>query len=219
MIAVELDTDAREASGLAAAGSGEAYWSVLDEQRVEDAIVLIARSGTATGDWQLERTTGRFSAPGVRTSDGEALARHDGFVYVVGSHFGYEDDGLQARRAFVARFREADVVERPGARVDSSLAQSVRATPAGQRRIARACLELFAMSDDARRAFIDATRADGHDDVLAGDWPLNVEGAAFRPDGACSSGCARRSARPATRSSSSSAPSRQPSRPARCLRR
>ena len=96
--AVELDTDAREASGLlAAAGSGEAYWSVLDEQRVEDSIVLIGRSGTATGGWQLERMTGRFRAPDVRTSDGEALARHDGFVYVVGSHFGMSDAGRRAR--------------------------------------------------------------------------------------------------------------------------
>ena len=42
MIAVELDTDAREASGLlAAGGSTEAYWSVLDEHRVEDSIVLV----------------------------------------------------------------------------------------------------------------------------------------------------------------------------------
>ncbi len=185
MIAVELDTDAREASGLlAAAGSGEAYWSVLDEQRVEDSIVLIGRSGTAPGGWHLERMTGRFRAPDLRTSDGEALARHDGFVYVVGSHFGSEDDGLQARRAFVARFREADVVERPGARVDLDVWRS----PFALHRLINDALReraiaLFPISDDARRAFIEATRADGHDDVIAGDWPLNVEGAAFRSDG------------------------------------
>ena len=185
VIAVGLDTDAREASGLlAAAGSGEAYWSVLDEQRVEDSIVLIARSDTAAAGWQLERVTGRFRAPDLRTSDGEALARHDGFVYVVGSHFGSEDDGLQARRAFVARFREADVVERPGAGVDLEVWRS----PFALHRLINDALrdraiELFPISDDARRAFIDATAADGHDDVLAGDWPVNVEGVAFRPDG------------------------------------
>ena len=185
MIAVELETDAREASGLlAAAGGREAYWSVLDEQRVEDSIVLIGRSGTSTGDWRLERTTDRFSAPGVRASDGEALARHDGFVYVFGSHFGSEDDGLQARRAFVARFREADVLERPGARVDLEVWRS----PFALHRLINDALrehaiELFPIADDGRRAFIDATRADGHDDVVEGDWPVNVEGAAFRPDG------------------------------------
>ena len=151
----------------------------LDEQRVEDSIVLIARSDTAAAGWQLERVTGRFRAPDLRTSDGEALARHDSFVYVVGSHFGSEDDGLQARRAFVARFREADVVERPGAGVDLEVWRS----PFALHRLINDALrdraiELFPISDDARRAFIDATAADGHDDVLAGDWPVNVEGVA-----------------------------------------
>lgn len=179
LIAVDLNTDAREASGLlAAARDPEAYWSVLDEERVEDAIVLIGRSDAG---WRLGRTTGRFSPVDVRTSDGEALARHDGFVYVAGSHFGTEEAGLQARRAFVARFREADVEGRPGQPVDLQVWRS----PFALHRLVNDAvsergIERFPISDDAQRDFIRAT---DDDDVAADDWPLNVEGIAFRSDG------------------------------------
>lgn len=170
--AVELDTDAREASGLlAAAGGAEAYWSVLDEQRAEEAIVLIRGS---RGGWELERVTGRFGPVAVRTSDGEALARHDGFVYVAGSHFGTEDDGLQARRAFFARFREAGGDDLQVWRDPFALHRLVN-DAVRERGIAP-----FPISDEARRDFIHAT---GDADVRADDWPLNVEGIAFRPGG------------------------------------
>jgi hypothetical protein len=170
--AVELNTDAREASGLlAAAGSTEAYWGVLDDERIEDAIVLIRRSDD---DWQLDRMTGRFSPADVRTSDGEALARHDGFVYVAGSHFGSEDDGLQARRAFFARFREAGVDGLQVWRNPFALHRLVNDA------VRERGIELFPISDEARQSFIHAT---DDDDIAAGDWPINVEGVAFRPDG------------------------------------
>jgi hypothetical protein len=169
---VELNTDAREASGLlAAAGDAEAYWSVLDEERVEDAVVLIGRSDAG---WRLDRMAGRFGPAAVRTSDGEALARHDGFVYVAGSHFGSEDDGLQARRAFFARFREAAADDLELWRAPFALHRLVNDA------VRERGIELFPISDGARGDFIHATD-DG--DVAAGDWPLNVEGVAFRPDG------------------------------------
>jgi hypothetical protein len=45
----------------------------------------------------------------VKTEDAESVARHDGWVYVFGSHFGGKGGPLQPKRGFVARFREADV--------------------------------------------------------------------------------------------------------------
>jgi hypothetical protein len=45
----------------------------------------------------------------VKTEDAEAVARHDGWVYVFGSQFGKKDGPLQPKRSFVARFREAEV--------------------------------------------------------------------------------------------------------------
>ncbi len=48
--------------------------------------------------------TADAGAENGRTEDGEALAHHDGWVYVFGSKAG----PLRPRRAFVARFREQD---------------------------------------------------------------------------------------------------------------
>jgi hypothetical protein len=170
--AVELNTDAREASGLLAAADGaEAYWSVLDEHRVEEAIVLISRLGAG---WHVDRLTGRFGAAAVRTSDGEALARHDGLVFVAGSHFGTEDDGLQARRAFFARFREAGAAGLQVWRDPFALHRLVNDA------LRERGIDLFPICDAARRDFIDAT---DDEEVAEGDWPLNVEGIAFRRDG------------------------------------
>jgi hypothetical protein len=84
---------AREASGLlavaderllAAYGWDEAYWSVGDEGPVEQDLVLI---GHGPGGWgQARPSFGR--EPGEATGDGEAVARHGEYVYVLGSHFG-----------------------------------------------------------------------------------------------------------------------------------
>ena len=144
---------------------------MLDEERVEEAIVRISRAGSG---WRADRTSGRFGPAAVRTSDGEALARHDGFVYVAGSHFGTEEDGLQARRAFFARFGEAAVADLQVWRAPFALHRLVNDA------LSERGIEPFPISDGARRDFIDAT---DHDDVAAGDWPLNVEGIAFRPGG------------------------------------
>ena len=73
-----------------------------------------ARSSATTASWVGATTSP--PTPGAengRTEDGEALAHHDGWVYVFGSHFGSKAGPLRPRRAFVARFREDDAATGP----------------------------------------------------------------------------------------------------------
>ena len=70
--------------------------------------------------WEIERLHARL-ADEVKTEDAESVARHDGWVYVFGSHFGSKSGPLQPKRGFVARFREADVyhaTEDPAVRME-----------------------------------------------------------------------------------------------------
>lgn len=92
LVSTGVRGSAREASGLLAVadrrllearGWDAAFWSVLDEERVEEGIVLLGRDASG---WTLELP--RFAPSPVKTGDGEALARHADHVYVFGSHFG-----------------------------------------------------------------------------------------------------------------------------------
>jgi hypothetical protein len=193
---IDLDLAPNEASGLLAVadrplldahGWDEAFWVVLDEGAVDVSVAVVGHAAGAPIDhgWSIERLHAAIEGDKVKTEDAEAVARHDGWVYVFGSQFGKKDGPLQPKRSFVARFREADV-------------RHVVEPPAATLTVARPSFLLHRLVNDAlgdggpatvalgphsHRALIAATRERGRTQVRDDDLPLNVEGAAFRPDG------------------------------------
>ena len=180
-----------------------AFWMVRDESAVEDAIVLVGRRAqprSPRAGWEALRV--RLEAvnpkgePAGGTTDGEALARKAGWVYVVGSHFGSDRRGLQAKRAFVARFRECDVD------IDARASPAVMEVVKDEFRLHRLVNDALHASgvlpsrtttlgrqlERGRKAYIETTQEHAQGKSWAElisehDWPINIEGATFHPDG------------------------------------
>lgn len=203
----ELDLYPNEASGLLIVENGAlldahgwdlAFWVVLDEGSVDRCVALVGHRRGASGSdlddgWEIERlrATPRSVGEAKKTEDCEALARRDGRVYVFGSHFGSKGGPLEPKRGFVARFREADVLhatDEPAAEIEVSRPAFVL-----HRLVNDAFLDHgvdpVPLGDGCRQAFIAETVKLGEKKgkrwsglVRPDDWPLNVEGATFRPD-------------------------------------
>jgi hypothetical protein len=192
---IELSVGGNEASDLltvrspevlAAHGARRAFWTVLDEGPVEECLaLLIERTG---GGWEAHHVEADAGRETGRTEDGEALAYADGWVYVIGSHFGSKGGPLRPRRAFFARFREADAaagrvslqVVRNQFRLHRALNDAlrdaaIRALKPGDRVHARFIVETLARGTAKAKNWI--TR------LAHGDRPCNVEAAAFTPAG------------------------------------
>ena len=172
------------------------FWAVLDEGKIEDCVAAIGhRRGSPQEDgWEIERLHARVTGDSGKTEDAEAITRDhsSGMVYVLGSHFGSKDGPLQPKRGFVARFREGEVghvTEDPA--MDLEVA---RRSFAIHRLINDAFhehgVEPIPLGQQAREAFIDATIERGRKEkkkwsglVREDDYPINIEGAAFRRSG------------------------------------
>jgi hypothetical protein len=199
---VDLDLHPNEASDLLpleskgileAHGWDRAFWSVLDEGSVEDSMAVIGhRRDADDGDGSWETTRVRFRVrkrDRGRTEDAEACARHDGWVYVVGSHYGAKSGPIEAKRAFLARFRE-DEVEAPLG--ESKPAMEVAMNRFRLHRAVNDALAAFGPpllgpGPAVRKRFIAGARKGAGkrtaDRLLGSDAPINVEGAAFDGDG------------------------------------
>ncbi|MGH3147335.1 MAG: hypothetical protein ACRDTR_16175, partial [Rubrobacter sp.] len=202
---MDLNLHPNEASGLLDFGNrtllGEhgwdlGFWAVLDEGEIEDCIAAIGhREGSPEDeDWEIERLHAEATGAVGKTEDAEAITRDDrtGFVYILGSHFGSKSGPLQPKRGFVARFRESDVGH-------------VTEDPAMQLEISRQSFALHRLINDALdldgpgliplgkqayKALIAATIKRGEREskkwaglVRENDYPINIEGAAFRESG------------------------------------
>ena len=200
---LNLNLHPNEASGLLtvknealleAHGWEFALWAVLDEGEIQDCIAVIGheRGAALEEGWEILRLHAIPTGDDEKTEDAEAITRHDGWVYALGSHFGGKNGPLQPKRAFVARFREDGVAHATG-------------EPAVEVEVSRRSFALHRLINDAlmaggprtiplgprtHEAYIEQTRRRGaeggkkwaglvHDD----DLPLNFEGAAFRADG------------------------------------
>ncbi|WP_405113593.1 DUF4185 domain-containing protein [Micromonospora sp. NBC_01405] len=171
---------------LAAHRARRGFWTVLDEGPVERCLALLLEH--EDGKWSAQHVDADAGPENGRTEDGEALAHHDGWVYVFGSHFGSKGGPLRPRRAFVARFREDDAA---GGRLPVRVVRNrFRLHRAVNDALAGAELATLPPGDRVRDRFIvetvarGAARAKGWVTRLAeGDLPLNVEAAAFTPDG------------------------------------
>jgi hypothetical protein len=175
---------------LTALGARRAFWTVLDEGPVEDCLALLVEG--EDGGWQGRQVRTDAGPEDGRTEDGEALAYTDGWVYVVGSHFGSKGGPLRPRRAFFARFREDDAVATArGRRVPLRVVRN-------QFRLHRALNDAFADAairplkpgERVHDRFIVETLARGAGGAKTwlarlahGDVPCNVEAAAFNPAG------------------------------------
>jgi hypothetical protein len=199
---INLDLDPNEASGLLtvghpglleARGWDRGFWVVMDEGEVRDCVAVIGhrQGGPIDDGWEIRRLHARPVGFTGTTEDAEALARHDGQVWVFGSHFGKKAGPLQPRRCFVARFPEDQVGGLDGA---ETRVQVARAPFVLHRLVNNALadcgLPVVPLGPRSREAYITRTRARGAAQAKgwAGllredDHPLNVEGAAFRPDG------------------------------------
>jgi hypothetical protein len=202
---MELNLHPNEASGLLDIGSGAllgeqgwdlGFWAVLDEGKIEDCIAAIGhREGEPEDEgWEIERLHADALGDVGKTADAEAITRDDrtGLVYILGSHFGSKSGPLQPKRGFVARFRESDVghvTEDPAMQLEVS-----RRSFALHRLINDALKEggpaLIPLGKESHRSLIAATieRGEKEEKKWAGliredDYPINIEGAAFRQSG------------------------------------
>ena len=201
-----LDLYPNEASGLLAIendgllrkqGWDRAFWVCLDEGPVTDCIALVGHRTDGEDDdlasgWEIARLHAVAVGDTKTTEDAEGLARKDGYVYAIGSHFGSKRGPLHPKRGFVARFREAEVLHASNG-------------PSAEIEVARPSFVLHRIINDAfeehgispiplgpncREAFIRETIEVGEKKrkkwagrVRMGDHPLNVEGITFRPNG------------------------------------
>ncbi|MGW5669155.1 hypothetical protein [Micromonospora sp. NPDC003776] len=177
----------RSSALLRAHGARRGFWTVLDEGPVERCLALLLE--LADGGWVAHHVAADAGPENGRTEDGEALAHHDGWVYVFGSHFGSKAGPLRPRRAFVARFREEDAAAGPlpvqvvrnrfrlhRAINDALAAAPLRTLPPGERVRDRFIVETLARGSARAKSWVTRLAED--------DLPVNVEAAAFTPAGA-----------------------------------
>ena len=172
------------------------FWAVLDEGKIEDCVAAIGhRSGSPQEEgWEIERLHARVTGDTGKTEDAEAITRDhaSGLVYILGSHFGSKSGPLQPKRGFVARFREADI-ER--VTEDPAMDLEVARRSFALHRVVNDAfdehnIDLIPLGEQAREALIEATMKRGKKEdkkwsglVHEDDYPINIEGAAFRQGG------------------------------------
>ncbi|WP_018789876.1 hypothetical protein [Salinispora arenicola] len=171
---------------LRAHGARRGFWTVLDEGPVEQCLALLLELDDGT--WTAHHVHADAGSENGRTEDGEALAHHDGWVYVFGSHFGSKAGPLRPRRAFVARFREEDAVSGP--LPVQVVRNRFRLHRAVNDALTKAPFTPLPPGDRVRSRFIGETVARGTarskgwvDRLVADDLPLNIEAVAFTPAG------------------------------------
>ena len=142
---VDLDLHPNEASDLAVVPGGlarydQTFVTVLDEGVIEESIAILGHRGDdVTSGWDAVRLSLTPTDHAGRTEDAEACDFWGEHLYVLGSHFGSKDGPLEAKRAWIARVRTADLAAAvEGAEAaDRDRPQPLRAAPGGQRPPAR----------------------------------------------------------------------------------
>src|SRR5215213_9597281 len=202
---MELNLHPNEASGLLRIedqkllgehGWNLGFWAVLDEGEIEDCVAAIGhRRGSPDAEgWEIERLRAGVSGAAGKTEDAEAITRDEGtgYVYILGSYFGGKAGPLQPERGFIARFREADVghvTEDPAMELDVSR-RSFALHCLINDALKESDLDLLPLGEQSHKALIAATIKRGEKEnkkwaglVREDDYPINIEGAAFRESG------------------------------------
>lgn len=167
----------------------EAYWTAIDEGPATECLDIVARIGPGAGEWRIKPVAVRPDGGSRKTDDVEALARFDGWVYLIGSQFGRPGGPLESRRSFLARFREPMGTPAKAVRMEV-VRDRFRLHRAINDALALSRLSLARLREKAARDFIRRTRTLGRrrhkawaDRILLGDLPINIEGAAFDDQG------------------------------------
>lgn len=201
---VDLDLEPHEASGLVASesdrlkkrlGWAPLYWTILDDGKVENCIAVIGQvDGTVepTAGWSSRRLHCTVTTVTGDTDDGEAIAAHDGWVYVFGSGYGAKNGPLEPERSFVARFHEDDVAVDDG-RLSVDL--HVQQAPFVLHQVIndalrRGHVDVLPPAPKYHRKFVTKVRNSAVKEGAPWAWrlrhddlPVNIEGAEFLPDG------------------------------------
>lgn len=163
----------------------EAYWTAFDDTAASECLGIVGRTGQGPGKWRIEPVAAHVNRGSRKTKDVEALAQFDGWVYLIGSHYGRPNGPLESRRSFLARFREPRGVPTRPLRMEV-VRDRFRLHRAVNDALAASGLPLARLRPKAARDFIHRTRARGRqrhkvwaERILPGDLPLNIEGAAF----------------------------------------
>ena len=169
-------------------GWDRVFLTVLDEPPAEECLAVLGheRKAEPGEGWEALRVKCAVEKGEKKTHDAEACARHDGWVYLLGSQYGGKKGPLDRRCSWIARAREddlADAIESDGrarlelVRLHFALHRAVNNA------LREAPIEMIALGKKTRADFIDASIEDGEDAVEPGDHPINLEGADFRAGG------------------------------------
>lgn len=173
---------------LEARGWEVAFWIASDERPAREAIAALGRA--KDGEWSVVplKTTASAISDSKPAEDCETLTRAGSWIYVFGSQYGSKKGPLQPKRHFVGRFNEALV--RSGKK---SLHAELDLTrkPFVLHRLVNDALRkrriaLIAPPDDFVERTIELAREEKKawaDRVQPKDSAINVEGAAFLPNG------------------------------------
>ncbi len=188
----DLHLEPNEASDLtvinvAKPGYDRVMLTVLDEANAEDALALLIHEEGCPLDegWEALRVHTEPSTGDDKTEDAEACATWGGHAYLLGSQFGKKVGPLSARRSWIARLPEDDLVH-----ADKPTLEIARLRFGLHRAVNDALqpIELLPLGDLARERYIEATIANGRKKrwngrVQPGDQPINVEAMEFTADG------------------------------------
>ena len=197
---LELNLRPNEASGLLAVedeplleahGWDLGFWAVLDEGEIEDCVAVIGhRRGTNIGEgWEIERLRAEPIGDAGKTEDAEAVTRRDGWIYIFGSHFGGKHGPLQPKEASSpASARPRSGTRREIRDGDGDRARWLPAAPPDQRRPEERWSRPGPARTELPQSLIEATIERIQNTRWAGlvredDYPINIEGAAFRESG------------------------------------
>ena len=196
--AVDLDLHPNEASDLAVVPGGiarfdQTFVTVLDEGVIEESIAILGhRGGDVTTSWEAVRLSFSPTSDAGRTEDAEACDFWGEHLYVLGSHFGSKDGPLEAKRAWIARVRTADLEaaasgEKPPIEIARNRFGMHRAI---NDRLREAGVPLRELGPRARERLVLNTIERGSKKgkawaarVQPDDQPLNIEGCCFLADG------------------------------------
>ena len=194
----DLELDPNEASDLCRLeapdlleqrGWDRAFLTVLDQAPAEECVAALGhrRDSDAGEGWEALRVRCEVETGGGTTLDAEACARHDGWIYLLGSQYGGKEGPLDRSRSWIARAREHELAAAVGgegaARLELVLLRFALHRAVNDA-LAASPIEPIALGARTRAAFIDASVEDAEGAVRPGDHPINVEGADFRAGGA-----------------------------------
>lgn len=178
---------------LEARGWDIGFWTISDEKEIQKNLAMIGHEkGAPLGkNWHVEPVAVR-AASKAKTDDAEILCRQGDWIYIIGSHFGKKGGPLKASRQFFARFSESGVEIEAG---QCSVSVDIYKDEFFLHRLINDSLaamrpEVIESTEAERTKFITDAQREGMEEkekwvhrIKNDDWPLNIEGGDFLPNG------------------------------------